>query len=79
MLPTAAPRPAGRNVSILVGAACAGLALAAGRAARAAGKPVKGVVAMGVASLRFNALMTVLGVAHHTGQVRCAMCGGEGT
>ncbi|PRW57424.1 GPI ethanolamine phosphate transferase 3 [Chlorella sorokiniana] len=58
----------GRNVSILVGAACAGLALAAGQAARAASKPIKGVVAMGVASLRFNALMTVLGVAHHTGQ-----------
>lgn len=70
------PAPAGRNVCILVGAACAGLALATGRAARAAGQSIKGVVAMGVASLRFNALMTVLGVAHHTGQVRAAgQCG----
>lgn len=57
-------------MSILVGAACAGLALATARAARAAGQPLKGVIALGVASLRFTALMAVLGVAHHTGQVR---------
>ena len=35
---------------------------------------MKGVVMLGVASLRFNGLMTLLGVAHHTGQVR----GGRG-
>ena len=60
----------GTNVCYLVAAACAGLALAAGRAARASGGSVRGVVAAGVMSLRFNALMALLGVAHHTGQVR---------
>lgn len=65
----AASPAAGKNVCILVGAACAGLALATGRAARAGGKGVRGVVALGVAAVRFNAMMALLGVAHHTGQV----------
>lgn len=77
--PLAAPPrccPAGLNTCYLVAAACAVLALAVGRASRAAGKGVRGVVGLGVMSLRCNAMMAVLGVAHHTGQVRCRVLGG---
>lgn len=53
----------------LVAAACGALALSTARAARAAGERMRGVLGLGAMSLRFNAVMAVLGLAHHTGQV----------
>ncbi|KAL4452193.1 hypothetical protein ABPG75_007855 [Micractinium tetrahymenae] len=58
----------GRMVCFLVAAVCLALALSVGRATWVAGQRLRGVVAMGIMSLRCNALMAVLGVAHHTGQ-----------
>lgn len=69
---TPASWDAGKMVCILVGAASLALALSVGRAAWAAGQRLRGVVTLGIMSLRCNALMAVLGVAHHTGQV--GMC-----
>jgi hypothetical protein len=60
----------GTKVCYLVAAACLALALSTARAARAARQPMRGALAAGFMSLRFNALMALLGVAHHTGQVR---------
>jgi hypothetical protein len=65
-------------VCCLLGAACGALALANGRAARAAGKGLKGVAVLGVMALRCDGLMAVLGVTHHTGQVPAWGRGGQG-
>ena len=56
-------------VCCLLGAACGALALGNARAARAAGKGLKGAVVLGIMALRCDGLMAVLGVTHHTGQV----------